>query len=441
MQASTVNAAALSSNSPHAKKRPLDVQDRTSRIAQQYPRLAAIDPADLAHKEVKDWPTIKTLDGSFIPEFWVGKRIARSSQIGGHGDWLAKVVNNAVEEGSYWWACHYCNKTFKAAATSSATMHLKSQHRERLKAEEGGVERGNKRQRLLQLVQHQQRAVLLPHKLTLRERLLAMILRLNLPFNIVQQQEFRDFCTSLNPDRAAEALPSSHTTIRTYFSDRFDAQKEVLRHRLSASPYKKHLSFDIWTSPSTVSYIAIFVHYANRDGALYHDLLAIPHIHGSHSGENQALYLTKVAKEYGIEDSLGYFQCDNVDSNSLAVKFTLGALQIGLSDQELEELALQRRLRCFGHVLNLAAQAFILGKSTHLNRAFDDDFIGQLSLEEEEALLAGWRKQGPVGKLHNVVHFIRRSPQRRETFLQIARGQLSEEEAREFGSVVFDRNI
>jgi hypothetical protein len=40
-----------------------------------------------------------------------------------------------------------------------------------------------------------------------------------------------------------------------------------------------------------------------------------------------------------------------------------------------------------------------------------------------------------------VVHFIRRSPQRRETFLQIARGQLSEEEAREFGSVVFDRNI
>jgi hypothetical protein len=34
-------------------------------------------------------------------------------------------------------------------------------------------------------------------------------------------------------------------------------------------------------------------------------------------------------------------------------------------------------------------------------------------------LLAAWRKKGPVGKLHNIVIWIRRTPQRRQTFRNI----------------------
>jgi hypothetical protein len=57
---------------------------------------------------------------------------------------------------------------------------------------------------------------------------------------------------------------------------------------------------------------------------VHHELLAIPHIDGSHSGENQARYIVEVIKEYGLEDQIGYFQGDNVDSNTKAVKYTLG---------------------------------------------------------------------------------------------------------------------
>jgi hypothetical protein len=130
--------------------------------------------------------------------------------------------------------------------------------------------------------------------------------------------------TGFNAELTAELLPHSHNTIRNHLESQFADQKEALRQRLSLSPYKKHLSFDIWTSPSNISYLAIFVHYADRNGNVHHELLAIPHIDGSYSGKNQARYIVEVIKEYGLEDQIGYFQGDNIDSNTKAVKYTLG---------------------------------------------------------------------------------------------------------------------
>jgi len=42
------------------------------------------------------------------------------------------------------------------------------------------------------------------------------------------------------------------------------------------------------------------------------------------------------------------------------------------------------------------------------------------ALDRLEAELEAWRKKGPIGKLHNVVVFIRRTPQRRELVLSFA---------------------
>jgi hypothetical protein len=43
----------------------------------------------------------------------------------------------------------------------------------------------------------------------------------------------------------------------------------------------------------------------------------------------------------------------------------------------------------------------------------------KLALETTIEELTAWRKLGPVGKLHNLVRYIRASPQRREKFLQL----------------------
>ncbi|KAJ3454761.1 hypothetical protein MRS44_013361 [Fusarium solani] len=79
-----------------------------------------------------------------------------------------------------------------------------------------------------------------------------------------------------------------------------------------------------------------------------------------------------------------------------------------------------RRMRCFGHILNLVAQAFLYGDDA-APFELQSEVYGMLERVEED--LEHRRAKGPVGKLHNIVRFIRASPQRTEAFKAHAREQ------------------
>ena len=70
-------------------------------------------------------------------------------------------------------------------------------------------------------------------------------------------------------------------------------------------------------------------------------------------------------------------------------------------------------------MVNLAAQAFLLGKKA-------DTTLEELELaysrHDFELIAKIWRKQGALGRLHNIVRYIRMSPQRREEFRKIVVG-------------------
>ncbi|KFA45491.1 hypothetical protein S40293_10281 [Stachybotrys chartarum IBT 40293] len=68
-----------------------------------------------------------------------------------------------------------------------------------------------------------------------------------------------------------------------------------------------------------------------------------------------------------------------------------------------------RMMRCFGHILNLVAQSFLYGEDA-ASFELQSEAYGLLQQVEED--LEHWRAKGPVGKLHNIVKFIRASPQR-----------------------------
>src|SRR5882762_8716444 len=75
----------------------------------------------------------------------------------------------------------------------------------------------------------------------------------------------------------------------------------------------------------------------------------------------------------------------------------------------------ERRLRCAGHVINLVARQILFGKNPDA-----------LQLEVQEAKeelkeLELWRKKGPIGKLHNIVTYIRHSDQRNQLFKEVQR--------------------
>jgi hypothetical protein len=80
-------------------------------------------------------------------------------------------------------------------------------------------------------------------------------------------------------------------------------------------------------------------------------------------------------------------------------------------------------VRCLGHIINLAAKAFLFGKDAD---AFEDGTDTARKNGHLEALREEWRKQGPVGKLHNTIKFIRMTPQRREAFAALLKDELPE---------------
>ncbi|KAK2922991.1 hypothetical protein FoTM2_017233 [Fusarium oxysporum f. sp. vasinfectum] len=102
------------------------------------------------------------------------------------------------------------------------------------------------------------------------------------------------------------------------------------------------------------------------------------------------------------------------DSRSLTEKPTENLDTAGESPQASESKACgfntaHRRLRCNGHVINLAVQAFLFGK----NKDASDEAlrqVSQLSYDEQEGSVeraetaTTWRQYGALGMLHNLVN-------------------------------------
>ena len=70
--------------------------------------------------------------------------------------------------------------------------------------------------------------------------------------------------------------------------------------------------------------------------------------------------LIALFKEYNISKNIGYFMTDNAEANNTYIDAVLRALYPDMSAKKRKA----RRLRCFGHITNLCAQAFIVGKDS-----------------------------------------------------------------------------
>jgi len=147
-------------------------------------------------------------------------------------------------------------------------------------------------------------------------------------------------------------------------------------------------------------------------------MLGLPRLFGTHTGENQAGVLQQVFALYGLDDAtrVGFFMADNAESCDTTVRTILNRHYPSLSPGEKERLEQLRRCRCVGHILNLAASAFLRGEDP-LEDTVDDT---EVSVD----VLRRWRQQGPVGKLHNLVRWVRSSPKRKDRFMEFSTGHV-----------------
>jgi hypothetical protein len=251
----------------------------------------------------------------------------------------------------------------------------------------------------------------------LKLRLIEWIVVMHIAFSQVENDWFRRFLAVISPS-LEKWIPKASNTVKSWILAEFERRQEDIKKQIQASKSRIHLSFDLWTSPNHLSFVGVVGHYMSSQYKVETVLLGLRRLHGPHSGENIAEAVLKVVHKYGLTgNQIGWFVLDNATSNDTCVAEILKALNI---DDTVEH----RRLRCLGHIINLGAKACLFGPDPN---DFEKGIEVTQQFEEEKKEQEIWRKQGPIGKLHNVVTYIRKTPQRREEFEEKVKEELKKQ--------------
>jgi hypothetical protein len=254
-------------------------------------------------------------------------------------------------------------------------------------------------------------------KMLFKRFLLEWMIAAHIAFLQIENPHFRRFLCFLN-SAVERVLPASSNTIRAWIDKMYDVQRAEISRLLHQSPHLIHFSFDAWSSPNNLPLLGVVVHWIDEEGQKHNALVGLRTIEGEHSGENMAGEVWKIIKELGITHKVGYFVLDNATTNCT----TLRSLQVDLHAAGLSQFkATDRRLRCMGHIINLIVKKILFG--TAVDVEIGEDAVDRAAeadeINKEKQRIKEWRAKGPMGKLHNIVTHIRRSPQRMAAFLKL----------------------
>ncbi|KEY73851.1 hypothetical protein S7711_10131 [Stachybotrys chartarum IBT 7711] len=225
--------------------------------------------------------------------------------------------------------------------------------------------------------------------------LLEWVVDANISFRQPEHCRLRRIFEYLNPSVAATNAHISHNTVRKRIVDLHLRHKAHIIDYLRKVPGQVHIAFDGWHSRNRHALYGIVCFYIDNNGAPSKLVLGLPELKISHSGENIATQILEILESYEILDRVGYITLDNAANTDTAAEEVTQALGLGPK---------KRRVRCFGHVLNLVVKALLFG---HKAEAFEAEVDGEPGFDAIQHEI--WRQKGPVGKLHNLVHWIHRS--------------------------------
>ena len=290
----------------------------------------------------------------------------------------------------------------------------------------------------------------------------------NLPFQIIESDEFKALLLYGNSLIRPSHIPSADTLIRLLFME-YERASSSVKSVLQTALHLIHFCFDGWTSRSNLSFLGINAQFVDKNFKLRKVLLGLPQLDGRHTGEALAEEVCKVLSFWKLDDRIGFFTLDNATNNDTAMK-AIGDT-FGFDGTE-------RRLRCAPHCINRVVRAMLYGNETKsladalddtpeiydadgdeeavdmaLQEALDEDQEDPFGINEpddecidtgivvgdplelsqftypiseimDQESLARFRKKGPIGKIHNVGVAIRRSPRLRKMYLQAQVSQL-----------------
>ncbi|KAM4060766.1 restless-like transposase [Hirsutella rhossiliensis] len=208
--------------------------------------------------------------------------------------------------------------------------------------------------------------------------LLEWVVDANVSFRQPEHCRLRHIFEYLNPSVAVTNAHISHDTVRKRIVDLYTRYKTCVIDNLKSTRPNSHcvrrLAFQ-----ESARFIRDYMFYIDKDGVPSKLVLGMPELKISHSGENIAAQILEILESYEILDKVGYITLDNAGNMDTATEEIAEAL--GFDPKK-------RRVRCFGHVLNLVVKALLFG---HKADAFEAEINGSLFLTRS-SMKSGERK-------------------------------------------------
>jgi hypothetical protein len=122
------------------------------------------------------------------------------------------------------------------------------------------------------------------------------------PFTIVEETYFIELVYSFYP----EANIPSADTIKRNIIDLYELNLKNIQIILQKLPGKISFTIDIWTSPSTKSFLYLTGHFIDINWKLQNTIIDFIEIFESHSGENIKEVFVLLLKNYSIQNKVKF---------------------------------------------------------------------------------------------------------------------------------------
>jgi hypothetical protein len=324
-----------------------------------------------------------------------------------HGKEFECQTPNKQGKKALWWACKLCTsfKAYLRSGSQHINQHLRSIHHlqqnQLIRSSRSVLDlqqnaRSNSYNAQLSDIDNLQ-----IQKAKFEEALISWVTCDHIPFTVVKSPLFQQLLTLLS-DRLPSLLCTSHNSLRASIMKDFSRRRGLIERWIKRRKSTKiHFSFDLWSSPNGYAMLTVVAYFVSDYYSVKAPLLSLRPLEGPHSGENQAQAFRSTLTSYNIEaDVVGCFVLDNAYNNDTCLR----QLESDFSWPKREWR--QRRLRCFGHIINLAAQAFLFGEK---DEAFEDS-LRQHQQELKSGQIKLWELCRPISKLHYIVFYIRKTP-------------------------------
>ncbi|KEP49154.1 HAT family dimerization protein [Rhizoctonia solani 123E] len=232
-------------------------------------------------------------------------------------------------------------------------------------------------------------------------------------FRMVDIPEFRSLLLlcARAPQLQSKDIPHRSKltkTMKELYGEKLDEMRVELNKALG------HISVtsDLWSDERLRAFMAVTFHYINKDGYLSEHLFAFRRIQGRHTGANVGKALFKVFEEAGIVHKIGHITLDNASNNNTL----MAGLEEAFASEGHSFGRELNRIRCFPHIINLAAQSIqdALGDAARL---FEDEVLAKGdALDEDTHAYLNALKSFPIDLCRDSIRALRSSDLRREGF-------------------------